>query len=213
MSSERIVHWLESWGHLDLRASCVLVALVVATSFLPVPRTFVFIGAGAAFGMRSLLVILPVAAVGSVLACLLARYVFRDWVERQIEKRPTWRLIAQAVNDEGWRIMALMRFFGPMPNSAQNYLFGLTKIGLLPYFLITTICTAPQLIFFNYLGASGRALLLEDGSSLKRGLIIAAAISMAAIVFLVSRRVRAILARKTGVACAGPVCGEQVVQN
>jgi len=213
MSSERIVQWLESWGHLDLPAACVLATLVVASSFLPFPRTFVFIGAGAAFGMRSLLVILPVAAVASVLAALLARYVLRDWVERQIEKRATWRLIAQAVNDEGWRIMALMRFFGPMPNSAQNYLFGLTKIGLLPYFLITTICTAPQLIFFNYLGASGRALLLEDGSSLKRGLIVAAAISMAAIVFLVSRRVRAILARKTGVVCVGPICSEQVVQN
>lgn len=213
MSSERIVQWLESWGHLDLPAACVLAALVVASSFLPVPRTFVFIGAGAAFGMRSLLIILPIAAVASMLACLLARYILRSWVERQIEKRDTWRLIAQAVNDEGWRIMALMRLCGPMPNSAQNYLFGLTKIGLLPYFLVTTICTAPQLVFFNYLGASGRALLLEDGSSLKRGLIVAAAVSTAAIVVLVFRRVRAILARKTGVVCAGRICSEQVVQN
>ncbi len=213
MSSERIVQWLESWGHLDLPAAGVLAALVVASSFLPVPRTFVVIGAGAAFGMRSLAVILPVAAMASVLACLLARYVLRAWVERQIEKRAAWRVIAQAVNDEGWRIMALMRFFGPMPNSAQNYLFGLTRIGLLPYTVITTLCTMPQIICYAYLGASGRALLLDDGSSLKRAMIVVAAISMIAIVFLVSRRVRAILARKTGVICAGPVCSRQVVQN
>lgn len=213
MSSERIVQWLESWGQLDLPAAGVLAALVVASSFLPVPRTFVVIGAGAAFGLSSLVIILPVAAVASVLACLLARPVLRDWVERQIDKRATWRVIAQAVNDEGWRIMALMRFFGPMPNSAQNYLFGLTKIGLLPYAVITTICTMPQLVFYTYLGASGRALLLDEGSSLKRALIVVAAISVATIVFLVSRRVRAILARKTGLVCAGPVCREQVVQN
>lgn len=213
MSSERIVHWLESWGHLDLPAAGVLAALVVASSFLPVPRTFVVIGAGAAFGLKSLVVILPVAAVASVLACMLARSVLRGWVERQIEKRATWRLIAQAVNDEGWRIMALMRFFGPMPNSAQNYLFGLTKIGLVPYTVITTVCTMPQLVFYTYLGASGRALLLEEGSSLKRTLIVVAVVTMVAIVFLVSRRVRAILARKTGVICAVPICGEQVVQN
>ncbi len=213
MWSERIVHWLESWGQLDLPAAGVLAALVVASSFLPVPRTFVVIGAGAAFGLPSLAVILPVAAIASVLACLLARHVLRDWVERQIDKRATWRVIARAVNDEGWRIMALMRFFGPMPNSAQNYLFGLTKIGLLPYAVITTICTMPQLVFYTYLGASGRALLLEEGSSFKRALIVVAAISVATIAFLVSRRVRAILASKTGLACAGPVCREQVVQN
>lgn len=213
MPSERIVHWLESWGHLDLPAACVLAALVVASSFVPFPRTFVVIGAGAAFGLSSLLVILPVAMIASVLACMLARYVLRDWVERQIEKRVTWRAIAQAVNDEGWRIMALMRFFGPMPNSAQNYLFGLTKIGLLPYTVITTVCTLPQLVLYTYLGASGRALLLEEGSFLKRALIGVAALIMVAIVFLVSRRVRAILARKTGVVCTGQLCGEQVVQN
>jgi uncharacterized membrane protein YdjX (TVP38/TMEM64 family) len=130
-----------------------------------------------------------------------------------MERRATWCAIAQAVNEEGWRIMALMRFFGPMPNSAQNYLFGLTKIGLLPYTVITTICTMPQLVLYTYLGASGRALLLEEGSFLKRAMIIVAVLTMVAIVFLVSRRVRAILARKTGVICAGSVCGEQVVQN
>jgi uncharacterized membrane protein YdjX (TVP38/TMEM64 family) len=190
-----------------------LAALVVLSSFVPFPRTFVVIGAGAAFGLKSLVVIMPVAAVASVLACMLARYVARGWVERQMERRATWRAIAQAVNEEGWRIMALMRFFGPMPNSAQNYLFGLTKIGLLPYTVITTICTMPQLVLYTYLGASGRALLLEEGSFLKRAMIIVAVLTMVAIVFLVSRRVRAILARKTGVICAGSVCGEQVVQN
>lgn len=213
MSSDQIVHWLESWGHLDLPAAGVLAALVVASSFLPFPRTFVVIGAGAAFGLKSLMVILPVAAVASVLAAMLARYVLRSWVERQIEKRATWRVIAQAVNDEGWRIMALMRFFGPMPNSAQNYLFGLTKIGLLPYAVITTLCTMPQLVMYTYLGASGRALLMEEGSSLKRVLMVVAVVTMIAIVVLVSRRVRTILARKTGMTCDGPVCCERVVQS
>ncbi len=213
MSSEQIVHWLESWGQLDVPAACVLAALVVASSFLPFPRTFVVIGAGAAFGLKSLLIILPVAAVASVLAALVARSLLRGWVERQIEKRPTWRLIAQAVNDEGWRIMALMRFFGPMPNSAQNYLFGLTKIGIVPYAVITTLCTMPQLVMYTYLGASGRALMLDQGSSLKRTLMAVAVVSMIAIVVIVSRRVRAILARKAGLACGGALCSEQVVQN
>lgn len=206
MSSERIVQWLESFGQLDLPAAVVLAALVVASSFLPVPRTFIVLGAGAAFGLRSLVVILPVAAAASVLAFMLARSVLRSWVERQTEKRAAWQLIAQAVDDEGWRIVALMRFGGPLPNSVQNYLFGLTNIGLLPFALVTFVFTAPQIVFYVYLGASGRALLLDDGSMpLNRVLIAMALVIVLVILSLVSRRIRMILARKTGIAACGAV--------
>ncbi|WNV09183.1 VTT domain-containing protein [Tardiphaga sp. 709] len=206
MSSERIVQWLESFGQLDLPAAVVLAALVVASSFLPVPRTFVVLGAGAAFGLRSLVVILPVAAAASALAFMLARSVLRGWVERQTEKHAAWRLVAQAVDDEGWRIVALMRFGGPLPNSVQNYLFGLTNIGLLPFALVTFLFTLPQIVFYVYLGASGRALLLDDGPvPLNRVLIAMTLVIVLVILLLVSRRIRAILARKTGIATCGTV--------
>lgn len=203
MSSERIVQWLESCGQLDLPAAGVLAALITLTSFVPVPRTFVVLGAGAAFGLSALVVVLPVATVASVLAFLLARSVLHGWVRRQAERHETWRAIASAVDDEGWRIVALMRFGGPLPNSAQNYLFGLTNIGLLPFALITFVFTLPQIVLYAYLGASGRALLLDDGlMPIKHVLIVTALISVLAILFLVARRVRLILARKTAVAGA-----------
>jgi uncharacterized membrane protein YdjX (TVP38/TMEM64 family) len=206
MSSESIVQWLESFGQLDLPAAAVLAALIIAASFLPVPRTFIALGAGAAFGLHSLFIIVPVAAAASVLAFMLARYALRGWVERQTQKRAAWRLIAHAVNDEGWRIVALMRFWGPLPNSAQNYLFGLTNIKLLPYTLITSVFTLPQLAFYVYIGDSGRALLLDSGDlPLNRVLMVTAVVTMFAIVFLVSRRIRTILARKTGIATCGAV--------
>ena len=200
MSSERIVQWLQSCGQLDLSAAAVLAALIVVTAFLPVPRTFVALGAGAAFGLASLMVIIPVSAAASILAFMLARYVLRGWVERQASKRPAWRVIAQAVDHEGWRILALMRFWGPLPTSAQNYLFGLTNVGLLPYALITSVFTLPQLVVYVYLGASGRALLQDDASVLNRALLAVAVVIMLAIAVLVSRRIRLILARKAAVA-------------
>lgn len=206
MLSERIVQWLDSFGQLDFPAAVVLAALVVASSFLPVPRTFIVFGAGAAFGLRSLVVIIPVAAAASALAFMLARSVLRGWVERQTEKRAAWRLIAQAVDDEGWRIVALMRFGGPLPNSVQNYLFGLTNIGLLPFALVTFLFTLPQLVLYVYLGASGRALLLDDGPMpLNRVSIAMALVIVLVILLLVSRRIRAILARKTSIATCGAV--------
>lgn len=137
---------------------------------------------------------------------MLARSILRGWVERQTEKRAAWRLIAQAVDDEGWRIVALMRFGGPLPNSVQNYLFGLTNIGLLPFALVTFVFTLPQIVLYVYLGASGRALLLDDGPMpLNRVLIAMALVIVLVILLLVSRRIRAILARKTGIATCGTV--------
>jgi uncharacterized membrane protein YdjX (TVP38/TMEM64 family) len=194
MCCEAVVRWIESFGALDAGASAALAAIFIVAAFVPFPRTFLVMGAGAAFGLGSLAVIVPSSALGSVLAFLLARGLLRSWVSRQTDKRPYWRIVAQAVNDEGWSIVALMRLWGPLPNSAQNYIFGLTSIGLLPYSLITLIFAFPQTVAYAYLGASGRSVLLYDGSSplnlLWMGMAIVIVLS---IIFIVSRRVRIIL--------------------
>ena len=199
MSSETILRWLESWGHFDLTAAGALAVAVFVAAMAPFPRSVLSFGAGAAFGLPCLLIIIPVTTLGSIAAFLLSRNLCREWVSRQIDKRETWRAIARAVDDEGWRIIALMRFAGPLPNSAQNYLFGLTRIGLLPYALITFICTLPQVVLYVFLGTSGRAILLEDGLSSLNGILLPlAAVTALIIVMLVSMRARAILNERAG---------------
>jgi uncharacterized membrane protein YdjX (TVP38/TMEM64 family) len=194
MSFEFLARWLESFGKLDAGSSTALTAVFVAAAFLPIPRTFLILVAGAAFGLGAITVIVPAATLGSILAFLLARGALRNWVRRQIDRRKIWQVVEQAVNDEGWQIVALMRLWGPMPSSAQNYLFGLTNIELLPYSLITLVCTFPQTALFIYLGASGRSALLHDGSSsLSLVWVAPGVITALAIVFLVSRRIRFIL--------------------
>lgn len=80
----------------------------------------------------------------------------------------------------------------------------MTNIGLLPFALITFVFTLPQIVLYAYLGASGRALLLDDGPMPLNRMVIATALVTALIILLlVSRRVRMILARKTGI----PACG------
>jgi uncharacterized membrane protein YdjX (TVP38/TMEM64 family) len=135
-----------------------------------------------------------------VLAFLLARGVLRGWVERQTGKKPLWGVLAQAIDDEGWRIAALMRFWGPAPNCVQNYLFGLTHIGLVPYALITLVFTLPQIALYTWIGSSGRAILPDNGGlPFSLWLMAIAAMVVLTIVFLVSRRVRRILTTKAAV--------------
>lgn len=194
MASETILRWLESWGHFNLTAACALAVAVLVAAMAPFPRSLLAFGAGAAFGLPCLLIIIPVTTIGSIAAFLLSRNLCRGWVSRQIDKRATWRAIARAVDEEGWRIIALMRFAGPLPNSAQNYLFGLTGIGLLPYALITFVCTLPQVVLYVFLGKSSRSILLEDGLNAYNGYLLPlAAITVLAIVTLVTVRARAIL--------------------
>jgi uncharacterized membrane protein YdjX (TVP38/TMEM64 family) len=200
MTSEAIVRWLESFGQLDLGAASALAALFVLAAFVPVPRTFLVLGAGAAFGLKALWVIVPSTTLGCVLAFLLARGLLRRWVERQTGRKPLWRVLSQAIDDEGWRIAALMRFWGPAPNCVQNYLFGLTGIGLWPYSLITLLFTLPQIALYAYIGASGRTILLENGELPFSGWLIGlAALIVATVVLLVSRRVKTILMTKAAV--------------
>jgi uncharacterized membrane protein YdjX (TVP38/TMEM64 family) len=198
MSAELIVRWLESWGQLDVGAVSALAVVFILAAFVPVPRTFLLLGAGAAFNMKSALVIVPSTTVGCVLAFLLARGTLRDWAERQTGKRPLWRVLAQAIDDQGWRIAALMRFWGPLPNCVQNYLFGLTNIGLLPYSVITAVFTLPQLMLYLYFGASGRSVLLENGELPANRWLIGLALTVVLVIaILVSRRVKVLLV------CAG----------
>jgi uncharacterized membrane protein YdjX (TVP38/TMEM64 family) len=81
-----------------------------------------------------------------------------------------------------------------MPNSAQNFLFGLTNIELLPYALITLICSIPQLATYVYLGATGRAILLDDKSStFSTAILVAVFLIVITIITLVARRFRILL--------------------
>ena len=175
----------------------MLAVLVVGTAFLPVPRTVIVLGAGAAFGLKAISIIIPSTTLGCILAFMCARRFFRQWVKGQLAKRRAWRIVAQAVDDEGSVIIALMRFWGPLPNFAQNYLFGLTNIGLLPYAVITFAFTLPQIGFYTFLGSSGRSMILDHGSTPLNLLLLALTIAIVLLLtLLVSRRIRTILARK-----------------
>jgi uncharacterized membrane protein YdjX (TVP38/TMEM64 family) len=63
------------------------------------------------------------------------------------------------VDEEGWRIIGLFRLGAPIPATVQNYVFGLTRIGIWPYILATLLGTLPQTILYVYLGAVGKMTL------------------------------------------------------
>jgi uncharacterized membrane protein YdjX (TVP38/TMEM64 family) len=185
------MHWLHVTSALSANSSMVLSLVFFFASFVLIPRTFLCIGAGASFGLFAVLIILPSTVLGGMSAFLLARYFFSERVQRFIDSRPGLRKVAVAVDEEGWRVVALLRLASPLPNAAQNYMFGLTRIGFLPFAVTTFVFTVPQVVLYVYLGSTGRAVLFDgDLSTLNRLMLGAGLICIVVTALLVVRRVR-----------------------
>ncbi|MBR0741388.1 VTT domain-containing protein [Bradyrhizobium liaoningense] len=160
--TDYLIETFQRLGQLSVTSGAALALIFVLAALIAFPRTILIVAAGASFGISAAPIILLAGTVGGTLAFLLARHVASDWFRRKLRKRPQLEAIAEAVDKEGWRIVALVRLGAPVPSALQNYLFGLTRIDSISFALATLIFTAPQVLLFTFLGATGRASLLED---------------------------------------------------
>jgi uncharacterized membrane protein YdjX (TVP38/TMEM64 family) len=181
---------------LNLVAAAALALVFIVSGLVPIPRTFLCLAAGTVFGLPAVPIILPSTTLGGVIGFLLARYLFSGWLWREVDRRPRLRATMDAIDSESWRIVGLLRFGSPVPTMVQNYLFGLTRIGLLPFTAATFVFTIPQVCLYTYLGAAGRVALLDDTSStLSRALVGIGALTLATTLILVTRKASVALRR------------------
>jgi uncharacterized membrane protein YdjX (TVP38/TMEM64 family) len=168
---------------------------VISLTFLPRPPACIV--AGLVYGMTAFPVVLAASTIGSVAGFLMSRHLFQARFRRAIERRPNWRSIVDAIDSEGWVLVALLRLASPVPGSATTYLLGLSGIRLWPYTAATCLGLAPQTFLFVFIGAAAPAAL-EGGpfSALKLVLVLAGIVTSAAILWLVGRRARASLSSR-----------------
>jgi uncharacterized membrane protein YdjX (TVP38/TMEM64 family) len=191
--TDSIVDLFQGWGHLSLISGVALGLFFILAALVIFPRTVLIIAAGASFGIGAAPIILVAGTAGGTLAFLLSRYIASDWFRRKLKQRPSLEAIAEAVDDEGWRIIALTRLGAPVPSALQNYLYGLTRINLPTFILATLVFSSPQVFLFTFLGATGRESLLEDKPL---GFTIASILVTVVIVALIAWRVRKLLRAK-----------------
>jgi uncharacterized membrane protein YdjX (TVP38/TMEM64 family) len=189
--TEALVEFLRRWGELNPTSAAVLACVFVAGGFVPVPRTFLALAAGVVYGMAAVPIIMPATTAGCLIAFLTARYLFAGWLWRAVQDKPKLIAIMNAVEAEGWRIVALCRLASPLPSTAQNALFGLTRIGVWPYVWSTFVFTIPQVLLYVYLGSIGKAALLGETASLNLGVMAAGGITFLLVILIITRRVRA----------------------
>jgi uncharacterized membrane protein YdjX (TVP38/TMEM64 family) len=175
-------------------ASATAAFIFGALFFLP--RPVMCVAAGVVLGATAIPIALFGSTIGAALAFLIARYCFRETVLGWVSKRPLWGAVIRALEEEGWRVIFLLRLASPLPGSLTSYLFGVSGVRLLPYCVATLVGLAPQIVLFVEVGAFGYEATW--GSHLNLNLLMTGAgiVATASVVWLVTNRARRLLEKQ-----------------
>ena len=94
------------------------------------------------------------ATLGATLAFLVGRYAARDLVRTWKENNEQIKRLDEGVEKHGWRMLLITRLVPVFPFTLQNYVYGLTKIGLGTYVLVSGTCIVPGVIVYTFAGGS-----------------------------------------------------------
>ena len=159
--------WVRSlgpWGPVAFIAGYTVVTVAVMPAFL------LTLAAGALWGFWfGLLLAMSGAATGATCAFLAARGVFRRFVQRYVDRHPRLVAIDRAVEQEGARLVFLLRLSPAVPFVLLNYVLGVSRIRLRDHFI--GLCgMVPTAAMYVYAGkVAGDLTALATGAGTPRG--------------------------------------------
>jgi uncharacterized membrane protein YdjX (TVP38/TMEM64 family) len=131
-----------------------------------IPGSLLTLAGGAVFGLaQGTLIVSLAATTGAAMAFLLARYLAREKVQRYVRQSPKLSAVDQAIGEEGWKIVALLRLSPAVPFTLQNYLYGVTAIRFWPCILTSWVAMLPGTFMYVYLGSLGSQALAGGETS------------------------------------------------
>jgi uncharacterized membrane protein YdjX (TVP38/TMEM64 family) len=143
--------WVGSHGVWGI---ATFVAAYVVVVILPLPAAAMSIAGGLAFGWWGY----PLSLLGSVLGAVPPYLIGRHWLREPLMARidgPRVRAADRAIGSNGFVFVALLRLTPLLPFTAQNWLLGLTRVGLGPYLLATLLGLAPGTLAMVWIGEMG----------------------------------------------------------
>lgn len=147
---------------------------ILATSLSLPGATVLTLAGGALFGLWiGTLTVSIASTIGATLACMVSRFILRDWVQTKFEDR--LKTVNEGIAREGAFYLFTLRLVPLLPFWLINLVMGLTKMPLRKYFLVSQAGMLPATIV--YVNA-GRELAKLDSVSgvLSPGLIISFAL-------------------------------------
>src|SRR5215467_11600565 len=158
---DTFIQVVQGWRELGAVGLGALALAFIIGAMVFAPRPPMCVVSGFVFGFIAIPVVLLASTFGSVLAFLLSRYLFRSRFLRMTEGRPVWKAVIAAIDEEGWRLVGLLRLASLVPGTATHYLLGVTSLELWPCAAATFLGLLPQGFLFGYIGAA-RQIECED---------------------------------------------------
>lgn len=154
---ETFSEWIKGQGALGV----VLFALAyVVGTVLFFPGSLMTIAAGVVFGIGwGIVIALCSATVGASLSFLIGRYVARKAIKKRADQNKKFKAVDEAIGEQGWKVVGLLRLSPVVPFNLANYFFGVTRVAFWPYVLASFVAMAPGTALYVYLGYAGKATL------------------------------------------------------
>jgi uncharacterized membrane protein YdjX (TVP38/TMEM64 family) len=179
---------LQGW----FRDQGVLGGVLYAAGFtigvvLLLPPSILSVGGGFVFGFLWGSVIVWIGTVaGAALAFLIGRHGPRARIEWLARRHPKFAAAREAIAEEGFKVITMLRLSVIAPFTPTNYLLGLTPVRLRTFVAATALSMLPGILFHVALGATGD--LVVGGRSLSGvawvGIVVGVGFAVAATVVL-----------------------------
>jgi uncharacterized membrane protein YdjX (TVP38/TMEM64 family) len=191
------LQWLESLDPVPSALLFIALYAVMVVTFLP--AMILSLGAGYLWGFWHAQLLVNVGAtIGSALAFVLGKRVFKRTVASLVARYPLFSQVDEAFAQSGWKLIVLLRISPLTPYNVMNYAMSLTAIDVFTYTWASAIGMIPQTALTVYAGAVAKDLMNVksndgDATSLYVGIGLTVASSIL-IGWVVNRELKKVLA-------------------
>jgi uncharacterized membrane protein YdjX (TVP38/TMEM64 family) len=149
---DRLRDWIDGFGAV---APIVFIAIYVVATVAFLPGAPLSLLAGLVFGpvFGTMWAVIG-ATIGATLSFLVGRYAARGLVEGWTANNERVKRLDEGVERQGWRMLLITRLVPVFPFNLQNYAYGITRIGLGTYVLLTAVCIIPGAAVYTFAGGS-----------------------------------------------------------
>ncbi len=124
-----------------------MVIYITATALSLPGATVLTLAGGALFGLLAGTVIISFAStIGATLACLVARFVLRDWVQNRFGERLA--AINRGIEEEGPFYLFTLRLIPVFPFFVINLAMGLTRMPLRTFYWVSQLGMLPGTVVY-----------------------------------------------------------------
>lgn len=187
---------LGAWG------AVVLAVVWIPAAVLLVPGSILTLGTGFLLGVVEGTVVVSIGSTaGAVAAFVVGRALLRDRIRERFAGSPRFEAVEDAVEEEGFTMVLLLRLSPVFPYNLQNYVYAATSVKARDFALASWIGMLPGTLFYVWLGAGARTLAAAATGGGSRGpvghaLFAAGLVATGAAVWHVTRRARRALERR-----------------